>query len=150
MIWHLDYKIDKEFHTKNFWDNYDIGEFHPKVPTWWRIFKNIQADNIISDLNLEGLNVFPRYSYQFKNTLLPAHIDEDEIIGVNFNLMPHPITIHLLGEPYEYETAVVDVGHVEHSVQPAPYNRLVLKFAIRAPLEQVLERINETDYMSSR
>ena len=140
MIWHLDYKIDKKFHTENFWNYYQLGEFHPSVPTWWRIFKNVHAEKEIADLNLIGLNVYPRYSYQFKNTLLPEHIDEDEIIGVNLNLMPHPVTIHLEGKPYEYESAIVDVGHIRHSVEPAPYDRLILKLAIRAPLEEVLDR----------
>lgn len=140
MIWHLDYKIDKKFHTKNFWDNYHIAEFHPKVPHWERVFKNIPAEKEIADLNLQGLNVYPRYSYQWKNTLLAEHIDEDEIIGINFNLMEHPVSIHLRGKPYMYDTAIVDVGHVPHSVQPVDYDRLILKFAIRAPLEEVLDR----------
>lgn len=147
MIWHLNYTIDKDAHTKYFWDNYHRSKVHVHkvtkavIPTWRKIFDFPEmSDPIIKDLNLEGLNILPRYSYQEKYSRLRMHIDEDEIIGINFNLMPHPVSIHLWGEPYDYEAAIIDVGHEVHSVEPTDYNRLVLKLAIRAPLEEVLDR----------
>ncbi len=151
MIWHLNYKIDKAAHLEYFWNNYTRGAWHeynePRM-IWWKIFNiDEMADPVIKDLNLEGLNIIPRYSYQFRNTRLLPHIDIDEIIGVNLNLMPHPVTIHFEGKPYEYEAVVADVGHVEHSVEPVDYDRLVLKLAVRAPLEEVLERLNEDNHL---
>ena len=157
MIWHLDYKIDKEAHTKYFWDNYDRSQVHVHkitkavIPTWRKIFGiSKMTDPIVKDLNLEGLNNIPRYSYQEKYSRLRAHIDEDEIIGINFNLMPHDINIHLWGEPFTYEAAVIDVGREVHSVEPTDYDRLVLKFAIRAPLDEVLRRLDVSGYLLSR
>ena len=142
---HLNYKIDKAAHVKYFWDNYDRGGWHQfndyQRNIWWKIFQiDEMADPIIKDLNLEGLDVRPRYSFQFKNTSLPPHIDIDEIIGINLNLMPWPVTIHMEGKPYEYEAIIADVGHVMHSIEPVDYDRLILKLAIRAPLEEVLDR----------
>lgn len=147
MIWDISYKIDKGFHRDNFNDNWHLRQCHPKGPNWWRVFDNVHAEKEIADLNLEGLNVFPRYSYMPAHTSLNPHIDEDEIIAVNFNLEYHPISIHMEGEPFDYECSVIDVGHVVHSVEPVDYDRLVLKFAIRAPLDEVLRRIDESPYM---
>jgi len=142
---HLNYQVDKRAHVEYFWKNYDRGSWHdfkdePRK-TWWKIFDiDEMADPVIKDLNLVGLNIKPRYSYQLKNSVLAPHIDIDEIIGINLNLMPHPITIHMNGIPYEYEAVIADVGHVVHSVEAVDYDRLVLKLAIRAPLEEVLDR----------
>lgn len=141
---HLDYRVNKSYHTENFWVNYEEHQDrHPQVPHWVRVFKNVDCEQEIKDLNLEGLNVFPRYSFIPAGKALAPHIDEDEIIGINFSLMPHPISIRMDGVDYEYEAAVCDVGHVIHSVEPVDYDRLMLKFAIRAPWEIVLERTHD-------
>ena len=140
MIWHLTYQIDKDAHRKQWWDEYYRAEFHPKVPHWERVF-DIDDLGVIKDLNLEGMNVSPRYSYQWADTLLPEHIDEDEIIGINLNLNEEEISINMEGTEYVYSAAVVDVGHHRHSVTPVRYDRLILKLAIREPLEDVLERV---------
>ena len=143
MIWHLNYRIDRDFHRHNFWENYHLKETHPKLPEWERVFENVCAELDVYQLGLEGLNVFPRYSYQPAGVGLPPHVDEDEIIGINFSLMDHPVDIIMDGITHSYDAAVVDVGHVVHSVSPADYDRLILKLAIRAPLEEVLERVKD-------
>lgn len=142
MIWHLTYQINKEPHKKQWWDEYYRAEFHPKVPHWERVF-DIDDLGVIKDLNLEGMNVSPRYSYQWANTLLKEHIDEDEIIGINISLMDYPVSIRIGGTEHSYTCAVLDVGHVPHSVEPVDYDRLVLKLAIREPLDAVLERVKD-------
>ena len=97
---------------------------------------------VFEDLRLTDLDVRPRYSKNLARTGLGTHIDHDRIVGINFNLMDEPATIHLRGKPFEYESAVIDVGTTPHSVVPLQTERLVLKLAIRAPWATVIDRVS--------
>ena len=149
-FYHLDYEVDNPRYLDFFWDNYRRGEWHmPEKPIrymfWWKLM--IRGDiadavrDVEHDLNIYGMNNYPRFSYQFPNTLLEEHVDEDDMVAINLNLQEETPIIHLEGEPYPYEAAFVDVGHIPHSVEPFPHPRLVLKFAIRHPWEEVYERL---------
>ena len=90
------------------------------------------------ELGLEEMNVSPRFSYQFANTRLPTHVDIDNIVGLNMNLMDdHVPDIHLNNRPYFYECMLVDVGGIKHSVESVPYARLIFKLAIREPWAKI-------------
>lgn len=110
-----------------------------EINTWFKLFEvGEETAQVIRDLHLSGLDVRPRYSWNLARTGLPVHIDHDRIVGLNINLMDEPATIHLRGVPYEYEAALIDVGAIPHSVEALPTDRMVLKLAIRAPWQTVV------------
>lgn len=155
MIWHLDYEIDKQKWQQLFWDHIQEGQWHWSVPKlrymyWYQLFSGPGKEwfdeaslRVERDLNIVGMNNYPRFSYQLANTRLRPHIDEDKIVAININLMDSAPTIHLLGEPYQYECALINVGEVEHSVEPEPTDRLILKYCLRHPLEEIMERLDK-------
>ena len=55
--------------------------------------------------------------------------------------------IHLRGVCFPYEAALVDVGHVGHSVESVPYNRLILKFAIREPFSKIYNALETRGFI---
>ena len=93
------------------------------------------------------MNSYPRFSYQFPNTLLQHHKDEDEMVSININLLDTIPVIHLEHKPYPYQCALFDVGHVMHCLEPEPNPRLILKFCLRHPYEEVWERLNKFDLL---
>jgi len=146
-FYHLDFEIDKPLFRKHFWENYAFGqwhEFNPPKMMWWKVF-NIShlTKDVELELNIYGLNNFPRFSYQFPNTYLPPHLDEDKMCSININLLDTTPTIHIENNPYRYEACFVDVGSLMHSVEPDLNERLILKFAIRHSWEEVFERLNK-------
>jgi len=112
--------------------------------TWWKVF-NIShlTEDVERELNIYGLDTFPRFSYQFPNTLLPHHKDEDQMVAININLLNTTPIIHIDHKPYAYESCFVDVGDLMHGVEPDVNERLILKFAIRHSWEEVLERLDK-------
>ena len=46
---------------------------------------------ITKDLGIDDLYTRPRFSYQFPNSTLPEHIDQDRIIGLNINFIDFEI-----------------------------------------------------------
>jgi hypothetical protein len=154
MFCHLKYNIDKEFFRNQFWKKYDNGFWHveqgKELKFWWKVFgiKDIVTP-IILDLGLERMDIIPRFSYQLENTRLPDHIDIDRIVGINFNLQQETPSIHLNGKEYSYESCLVDVGAILHSVESVHYPRLVLKLAIRekwADVYEILDKRGLIDY----
>ena len=146
MFCHLNYNFDKLKLRDYFFDNFDKAKHHKtagsELKFWIKLFDNSECVNqIIDDLNLFDLNVIPRFSFQYKNTRLFTHIDIDRIIGINLNLMEEPATIHINNKPYQYESALIDVGSKVHSVEPIKKDRLVLKFAIRNSWNEVYSRL---------
>lgn len=146
MFCELSYRVDKEALRTYFLDNFHKTLHHKtagsEMKTWRKLFDTSETvQRIVHDLGLSDLDVRPRFSWQMLNTRLAPHIDHDGIVGLNFNLRDEPAVIHIRGKAYEYESALIDVGAVPHSVEPVPYNRLVLKLAIRAPWSTVYRRV---------
>ena len=150
---HLDYQIDKPKWRDIFYDNIQQGQWHWSVPRrqelfWYQLM--IHDNNPIKeltkevemDLNIYGMNNFPRFSYQFPNTLLQHHKDEDNMVSININLLDTIPMIHIEHEPYPYECAFIQVGQKMHGVEKDPNNRLILKFCLRHPWEEVYDRLN--------
>ena len=54
------------------------------------------------DLNIHGMNNFPRFSYQFPNSRLEHHVDEDNMMSININLLDTTPIIHIEHKPYPY------------------------------------------------
>jgi len=154
MYHHIDYDIDKKKYRDLFYDNIQMGQWHWSVPKrqelfWYQLFikddhplKPIVQD-VERDLNIYGMNNFPRFSYQFPNTRLSHHMDEDQMVSININLLDTTPIIHLEHKPYPYQCALFDVGHVMHGVEPDSNHRLILKFCLRHSYEEVWERLDK-------
>lgn len=154
MFCHLNYTLDKKIFRDYFFKNFFRAHHHKtsgsEIKSWIKLFSVEEiTDPIIKELNLEGLNILPRFSYQLKNTRLNPHIDIDRIVGINLNLTDETPTIHLGHIPYEYEAALIDVGTKLHSVEPMPYDRLVLKLAIRNPWDEIYFRLKEKNLIKT-
>ena len=94
----------------------------------------------MDDLGITDMNVKPRFSFQLPHTRLVEHLDYQRIVGINFNLEPETTPdLHIYGKDYPYEACLVDVGSVEHSVEKVPYERLILKFAIRELWQDIFD-----------
>lgn len=159
MFCSLSYRVDKRSLRSYAEKNSSLFRHHKTAGSenknWFKLFEvGDSVDQIIQDLRLADLDVRPRYSKNLAGTGLSTHIDHDRIVGINFNLMDEPATIHLRGKPFEYESAVIDVGTTPHSVAPLKTERLVLKLAIRAPWATVIDRVSpwivsvDTTYVS--
>lgn len=154
MFCHLNYTLDKKIFRDYFFENFSKARHHKtagsELPFWYKLF-GIEdlTKEIIVDLNLGGLQVLPRFSYQLKNTRLGPHIDIDRIVGINLNLMDQPLVIHINGKPYEYDSALIDVGTKLHSVEPIVEDRLVLKLAIRNSWADIYSRLKEKNCLKT-
>ncbi len=153
-LWHLDYQIDKEYWRNVFYKNIQMGKWHHSVPKrkelyWYQLFIDDKSPlkhltkSVEKDLNIYGMNNFPRFSYQFPNTILPHHKDEDNGVAINLNLLDTPVTIHLENKPYPYEAAFINVGGVLHGVEKDSNARLILKFFLRHDLEEVYNNLDK-------
>jgi len=151
---HLDYEINKEKWRGIFYENIQRGQWHWSVPRrqelfWYQLM--IKDDSPLKeltkevemDLNIYGMNNFPRFSYQFPNTLLQHHKDEDNMVSININLLDTIPVIHIEHKPYPYECAFIQVGQKMHGVEKDPNHRLILKFCLRHPWEEVYDRLNK-------
>ena len=163
MIQHLDYEIDKEKYRNIFYENLRHGRWHRDVPQrkelfWWQLFIPDKhhpmgqphgghlkplIEPIEHDLNIHGMNNFPRFSYQFPNTLLGHHLDEDKMVAIHINLLDTTPIIHIEHNPHPYQCAFIDVGNIYHGVEPDPNPRLILKFALRHSYDEVCERLDK-------
>lgn len=114
---------------------------------WWKLFKGVHEATIDlqHELNIYGMDNHPRYQFQFANQTLPYHIDEDHLTGILLNLREEDCTIDILGKSFDYQAAVAHVGGQLHRVRADPNDRLVLKFSIRHPWEEVLERLDKNN-----
>jgi len=153
-LWHLDYEIDKEYWRNVFYENIQEGQWHWSVPKrkelyWYQLFIRDNSPlkeltrNVEMDLGIYGMNNFPRFSYQFPNTSLSHHFDEDNMVSINLNLLETIPIIHIEHKSYPYNAIFVDVGHRPHGVEPDPNSRLILKFCLRHPLEEVYDRLDK-------
>ena len=148
MILHLNYQIDKEHYKKMFFDRYETGGFHKEgdvvLKYWYKVFNIEQlVMPITKGLGIEDLYTKPRFSYQFPNSTLPEHIDQDRIVGINLNLMPNSPSINIENKSYVYENCLVDVGSKVHSVKADKNPRLVLKYAIRSTWNEMYKRLDK-------
>ena len=159
MIQHIDYIIDKEKYRNIFYENIQRGQWHWSVPKrkelfWYQLMMPDGHDmkpllkEVEHELNIAGLNNFPRFSYQFPNTRLGHHRDEDNMVSININLLNTTPTIHIENEPYEYECALIDVGGRMHGVEPDANHRLILKFCLRHPWKEVVDRLDMLGLLS--
>ena len=160
MIEHIDYDIDKKKYRDMFYENIQRGQWHWSVPKrqelfWYQLFVPDGHDmkplleDVERDLNIFGMNNFPRFSYQFPNSKLGHHKDEDNMVSININLLDTTPVIHIEHSPYSYECALIDVGHKMHGVEPDKNHRLILKFCLRHSYDEVRNRLDKFGLLST-
>jgi hypothetical protein len=158
MFCHLNYQINKKLHREYYFQNCQKAVNHTvkkdgKVlyeHEHWQLLFNIDelVNPIIKDLGLQGMNIWPRYSYIQPNNKLNNHIDVDRIVGINFNLMDtRQPSLNMPGQKIYYEACLADVGSVMHSVEMSSDYRLVLKLAIREPWAKVFDAVESSGYL---
>ena len=155
MLVHLKYKINKEKYRNLFYNNIQkYGQWHWLCPKrqelfWYQLFIKDNSPlkkelfEVENELGILGMNNFPRFSYQFPNTKLGHHKDEDEMVSININLFDTIPIIHVEHKPYPYEIIFVNVGQKKHGVEPDKNARLILKFCLRHPWQQVYDILNK-------
>lgn len=155
MLVHLKYKINKEKYRNLFYNNIQkYGQWHWLCPKrqelfWYQLFIKDNSPlkkelfEVENELGILGMNNFPRFSYQFPNTVLGHHTDEDKLVSINLNLLDTTPVIHLEHKPYPYEAIFVNVGNIMHGVEKDPNARLILKFALRHPWEEIYEILDK-------
>jgi len=154
MLCHLKYKIDKEYWRNVFYENIQEGRWHWGVPKrkelhWYQLFVKDNSPlkplfkDIENELGIYGMNNYPRFSYQFQNTRVEQHLDEDFGVKIQFNLLETIPIIHIKNKPYPYEAALIDVGHNKHGVEKDENSRLILQFYLRHSWKEVYDRLNK-------
>lgn len=161
MLKHLEYKINKKKYRDLFYNNIQkYGQWHWLCPKrqelfWYQLFisdkHELKKDlfELENELGIYGMNNYPRFSYQFPNTKLGHHKDEDNMVSININLLDTTPIIHLEHKPFPYEIILVDVGNILHGVEPDNNPRLILKFCLRHPYEEVYERLDKLRLFST-
>jgi len=149
---HLDYRIDKEKYRKIFYDIHQRGEwyqwkkFEQKL-SWWKVYLPDESDirhltkEVEQDLGIWGMNTYPRFAYLFANNNVPPHVDEDDMTSIQINLLDQTPVMVVEDQQVPYECVLLENGKLKHWVDPVPYDRLMLKFCIRHPWAEIIERI---------
>jgi hypothetical protein len=149
---HIDYQIDKEKYRKMFWKRYTKGswyEFQKPRMCWWKVYGIEKlVEGVAKDLNIHGMNNFPRFAYLFQNNVIESHVDEDHMTSIMINLnSDYTPTMHVEGVPIQYECLLFENGELFHTVEPRPVDTLMLKFCIRHPWEEVYKRLDSLGYI---
>lgn len=143
---HLNYQIDKQKYRDIFWSVYTQGQWQEmKVPRmfWWKVY-GIEdlVEDVAKDLNIHGMNNFPRFAYMFKGNDLQYHLDEDYMSSICINLMDGPSPEQVIEDiPTAYECMLFENGNLFHYVESRDEDSLMLKFCIRHPWEEIYERV---------
>lgn len=144
--YHLKYNIDKQKFRNIFYNNYGKGNWGEKDwvgKVWWKIYDiDNEIQSVREDLNIVGLDDKPRFAHLKSNTLIPDHVDEDYMCSIIINLMDEQPVINIEEKNIPYESLLFHNGYLIHRVDPVPYERLMLKFCLRHPWEQIVERMS--------
>ena len=74
----------------------------------------------------------------------------DGLKSININLLDTTPIIHLEHKPYPYEAIFVNVGNIEHGVEPDKNARLILKFCLRHPWKQVYDILDNRGLLCTK
>ena len=92
-------------------------------------------------LGIWGMNTYPRFAYLFANNNVPPHVDEDDMTSIQINLFDKQPVMVVEDQQVPYECVLLENGKLKHWVEPVNYDRLMLKFCIRHPWHEIVERI---------
>jgi hypothetical protein len=147
-IIHLNYKIDKPrlleeaANLKKDAVGYTDSRYPDlKLDDWLINHHNSEyTDQIKQDFGVEGK---PRFYWLQPHAVIPEHVDNGTLCGLNFILTENASPITIGNKEYTYEAVLVDTT-VPHSVTNNEHERIMLKISIfNETFEQVAEKIKK-------
>lgn len=147
-IIHLNYKVDKQRLLKEAANlkKDAVGYTDSRYPDLklddWLInhHSSDYVDQIKKDFGIEGK---PRFYWLRPHAVIPEHVDNGTLCGLNFILTDHASPITFGDKDYYYESILVNTT-VPHSVKNNEHERIMLKISIfNETFEQVAEKIKK-------
>jgi hypothetical protein len=145
-ILHLNYKIDKEIllaesvdARKNAIPYTDSRYPNLKLNDWLVSYHTSDyVESVMKDFGISGK---PRFYWLQPYAVIPEHVDNGTLCGLNFILTDNASPITFGDKDYLYEAALVDTT-VPHSVKNNNHERVMFKISIfNKRFEEVAEQI---------
>jgi hypothetical protein len=97
-------------------------------------------DQIMKDFDIQGK---PRFYWLQPYAVIPEHVDNGTLCGLNFILTENASPITFGNKDYYYESILVDTT-IPHSVKNNQYERIMLKISVfNETFNEVAERIKK-------
>lgn len=147
-IIHLNYHVDKQrlleeaANTKKDAVGYTDSRYPDLKLDDWLInhHESDYTNQIKKDFGIEGK---PRFYWLQPYAVIPEHVDNGTLCGLNFILTDHASPITFGNRDYFYEAVLVDTT-IPHSVKNNEHERIMLKISIfNETFEQVAEKIKK-------
>jgi hypothetical protein len=147
-VFHLNYKIDKQKLLSEADQIKDkaVGYTDSRYPDLkmedWLIGSHSSeyVDQIMKDFDVVGK---PRFYWLQPYAVIPEHVDNGTLCGLNFILTDQASPISFGEKDYYYESILVDTT-LPHSVKNNEYERIMFKISIfNETFEQVAEKIKK-------
>jgi len=145
-VLHLNYKIDKQKllseadQVKDKAVGYTDSRYpNLKMDDWLVGFHSSEyVDQIMKDFNVVGK---PRFYWLQPHAVIPEHVDNGTLCGLNFILTDYASPITFGNQDYLYESILVDTTK-PHSVKNNEHERIMFKISIfNESFEQVAKKI---------
>lgn len=147
-LFHINYKVDKTkllaeaLIVKKSAKGYTDSRYPDLKINDWLIGHSQSAYSyeVMRDLNVEGR---PRFYWLRPNAVIPEHVDNGTLCGINFILTNGASPISFSDRDYYYEAALIDTT-VPHRVKNNENERIMFKISIfNETFEQVAEKIKK-------
>lgn len=133
-ILHLNYKIDKDLllqeasSVKYNATGYTDSRYPDLKMNDWLVghYSSDYTKKIMKDLGIEGK---PRFYWLQPYAVIPEHIDNETLCGINFILTDQASPITFGNIDYYYESILIDTT-LPHSVKNNEHERIMLKISI--------------------
>jgi hypothetical protein len=147
-VLHLNYKVDKHRllleaeQAKDRAVGYTDSRYPDiKIDDWLVGHHSSEyVDQIMKDFGVVGK---PRFYWLQPHAVIPEHVDNGTLCGLNFILTDQASPITFGNKDYYYESILVDTT-LPHSVKNNEHERIMLKISIfNETFEQVAEKIKK-------
>jgi hypothetical protein len=147
-VLHLNYKIDKSRllaeaeNIKHTAVGYTDSRYTDLKMNDWLVghHSSEYVEKIMRDFGVEGK---PRFYWLQPHTVIPEHVDNGTLCGLNFILTEGASPITIENQDYYYESILVNTT-VPHSVKNNENERIMFKISIfNETFEQVAARIKQ-------
>jgi hypothetical protein len=145
---HLNYKIDKEqllreaAEIKSSAKGYTDSRYPDLKMNDWLVSHHVSdyVNQIMKDFGITGK---PRFYWLKPYAVIPEHVDNGTLCGLNFILTDKASPISFGNQDYFYESILVDTTK-PHSVKNNEHERVMFKISIfDETFEQVAEKIKK-------
>jgi len=98
-----------------------------KLDKWLTLLHDSEyVEQLMKFLDVKGR---PRFYWLEPNAIIPEHVDNDTLCGINFVLSDNPAPVNFSGKEYTYKVGVLDTTKM-HSVVNGPDERVLFKISI--------------------